>query len=308
LVIVKEDSDQDSTFFIRSAELSSDGTAIFPMQQGITGVGAVSKYAFDYLRDDPLFLTKDGVSAVTLVSGGISQQRTVQNRSEYINARLTKENLSDAVSCVWNGFYLLSTGESVYLADSRQKVGSQRYETYGYEWYHWQGVPARAWLEHGGELYFGTETGKLCKMNTDVEGTFKYNDDGEAIIASWATKSDDDGDFMVRKTLPKRGTGAMIKPYTRSSIKVYAVATTGDDDKTSLVTSRSMDIFDYNDIDFTRFSFITTGSARIIAFDTKVKKYIALQFILENDVVNEGFGVYGIIKRYTHGNYVKRSG
>lgn len=308
LVIVKEDSDQDSTFFIRSAEVSNDGVAIFPMRQGITGVGAVSKYSFDYLRDDPLFLTSAGVSAVTLVSGGISQQRTVQNRSEYINARLTKENLTEAVSCVWNGFYLLAVGDTVYLADSRQKVGSQKYETYGYEWYHWENISSRCWLAHDGDLYFGSADGKLRKMNTDIDGVFKYNDDGMPVVASWATKADDDGDFMTRKTLPKRGTGAMIKPYTRSSVKVYAIASTGDDDITTMITARSMDIFDFNNIDFTRFAFTTSDSPRVIAFDTKVKKYISLQFILENDVLNEGFGVYGITKRYTHGNYVKRSG
>lgn len=40
-------------------------------------------------------------------------------------------------------------------------------------------------------------------------------------------------------------------------------------------------------------------------FNTKVKKFILLQLIFENDAVNEGFGVYGAEVQYTVGNYVK---
>ena len=55
----------------------------------------------------------------------------------------------------------------------------------------------------------------------DSEGNVRmdaYNDDGQAIVADWATKLDDDGDFMQYKTMPKRGSGVYLKTYTRSGV------------------------------------------------------------------------------------------
>jgi hypothetical protein len=51
--------------------------------------------------------------------------------------------------------------------------------------------------------------------------------------------------------------------------------------------------------------FSTRDTARILPFNTKVKKYAALQFKVVNDSFNQGFGVYGIEKRYTVGNFKK---
>jgi hypothetical protein len=135
----------------------------------------------------------------------------------------------------------------------------------------------------------------------------KYSDDGQPIVASWMTRADDDGDFMSRKTMPKRGSGAMLKPFDRSSVRVYAVADiNGDVVRQEILASASLDIFDFNDIDFGRFSFRTSHAPAVIPFDTKIKKYTTLYFVLESNRANEGFGLFGLIKRFVHGNYLKR--
>lgn len=100
----------------------------------------------------------------------------------------------------------------------------------------------------------------------------------------------------------KKGSGVMIKPYSRSSVKIY-VAT--DRAHEHLIRSSNMDIFDFSDIDFERFTFNTLDIPQVKPFNTKVKKFISLQLIFENDAVNEGFGVYGAEVQYTVGNYVK---
>ncbi|MBP1557012.1 MAG: hypothetical protein J6A76_03770, partial [Oscillospiraceae bacterium] len=64
LVIVKEDNQQDSTIFIRSVEIDEKGDAKFPLAQGVQSIGAMSKYCFISLRDDPLFLSRYGVNAI----------------------------------------------------------------------------------------------------------------------------------------------------------------------------------------------------------------------------------------------------
>ena len=100
----------------------------------------------------------------------------------------------------------------------------------------------------------------------------------------------------------KRGCGVMIKPYARSSVQV-AIRTEKDE---KLIRSSHMDIFSWEDIDFSRFTFVSNDSPQVVPFNRRIKKYITLQILVKNEVVNEGFGVFGIIKRFTKGNYVKR--
>ena len=80
----------------------------------------------------------------------------------------------------------------------------------------------RVICEQEGTLYFGTADGRLCRFNSDrVDGQGNirmdaYSDDGQAITADWATKLDDDGDFMRYKTMRRQGSGVYLKTYTRS--------------------------------------------------------------------------------------------
>ncbi len=301
LSIVKSNNEQDAELFLRTPEMSEDGKVIFPVKQGAKGVGAVSRYAFANLRDDPLFLSREGVFAISSTSVG--QERVLQDRSFYVNARLTQEaDLENAVAAIWNGYYILCVNGHCYVADSRQQTGASQTEQYSYEWYYWTNVPARMFLEHSGALYFGTADGKVCKFNTDVSGMARFSDDGDPIVARWSTKADTFGIFTRRKTLLKKGAGVMIKPYNRSSVKIY-IAT--DRQHERLIRESFMDIFDFGDIDFSRFTFNTLDTPQVKPFNTKVKKFILLQMIFENDAANEGFGVYGAQVQYTIGNYVK---
>ena len=66
-----------------------------------------------------------------------------------------------------------------------------------------------------------------------------------------------------------------------------------------------MDIFDFGDVDFERFTFNTLDNPQVKAFNKKVKKFIVLQLIFENDSIDEGFGIYGVQVQYAIGGYVK---
>ena len=212
LAVIKEDNEQDASVFLRTVR-QTEGGDIFPVQQGVSGGGAVSRHCFASLVDDPLFLSKNGVYA--LASPVVTLERTLQQRSGFVDARLCREkHLDQAVAAVWKGYYVLCVNGCCYVADAKQKTprGSQT-GAWEYEWYYWTGIPARVLCEHAGTLYFGTEDGRLCRFNDDrVDGAGNvrmdaYNDDGRAIAADWATKLDDDGDFMRCKIMPKRGSG-----------------------------------------------------------------------------------------------------
>lgn len=309
--IVKQDDGKDSSIFLRSAGTNDSGEAIFTLQQAIAGVGAVSPGSFASLLDDPLFLSREGVYAIA--SSAITSEKLAQQRSFYVNARLTEEpNLADAEAVIWKGMYLMALPNGhVYVMDGRQQKSykSASLGDFIYECYYWENIPVRSWMcvRSGTEeaLYFGTTDGRICKMNSDIESMDRYADDGQAIDAVWATKYDDDGTPAVLKTMIKRGCCVTIKPYARSSGTVYFKSDRSGGEARQ-VTSKPMDILDFTDIDFERFTFNTDDSPQEIFLNRKVKNYKRLQLIVRNSEPNEGFGIFQITKHFVVGNYAKR--
>lgn len=310
LGIVKEDNGQDSTIYLRTAELQ-DSEIAQPQQQAVAGVGSIAPGSFASLLDDPLFLSRNGVMAVA--TNSYTSEKITQGRSFYVNNRLNDEpEREKAEAVIWNGMYMLALPNGhVYALDGRQNktYRSAALGDYVYEGYYFENIPASCWLNRraGAEesLYFGTADGRICKLNTDIEDMSRYSDDGAAISAVWATKYDDDGTPAVLKTLLKRGCCVTIKPYARSSAEVYIRADrTGGHEKK--VAGKPMDILDFSDIDFERITFNTDESPQEIFLNRKVKNYKRLQIIVRNREPNEGFGIFQITKHYVTGNYAKR--
>lgn len=310
LAVVKEDDGKDSTVYLRSVSTDESGEVRIQQVQAIAAVGSRAAGSFATLMDDPMFLSDTGIRAIA--SQTWTSEKITQGRSYYIDPRLTaEESMQAAEAVVWNGMYILGLPNGhCYVLDGRQQRGYRSENgAYNYECYYWENVPARIWCadktEDGEYLYFGTEDGRLCKVNSDIVGVTAYSDDGEAIDAVWATKYDDDGTPAVMKTMLKRGCCVTIKPYARSSATVYIRSdrTAGTEKKTS---GKTMDILDFSDIDFERFTFNTDDSPQEIFLNRKLKNYKRLQIIARNSEPDEGFGIFKITKHYVYGNYAKR--
>lgn len=300
--IIKAASEQEATVYLRQ-ESTLNGETVYPVRQGVSGVGAISSYAFGNILDEPLFLAAEGVFGI--YTSNVSEEKAVQNRSYYIDSALTKEEgLANACAAEWGGRYVLAVNNKCYLLDGTQEKSwrSQSMGDYLYECYHWENIPARCLLGSGGDLYFGTEDGRVCRFNTDIQRMDRYADDGEAVVCAWSTKADDDGLFTQYKSLSRRGCGVLIKPYLRSSVKVLART---EKDFGRQIRYATMDIFDWEDLDFSRVGFVSSDAPQVVAFNKRMKRYITLQITVRNDGLNEGFGVFGITKRYTKGTSVK---
>ena len=254
-----------------------------------------------------MYLSDNGVYAIA--QQDISSERALNLRSTRINRKLLKaNNLENAHMATWKGNLLLFVNSECYVADTAQRSSAgNKTGTFEYEWYYWNNIPARVSTEHQTVLYFGTEDGRICRFNDDMtteRGEIEpsaYSDDGEAIVAEWATNLSDDGDFMRLKTMKKKGSGIMLKTYLRSGVEV-CIRT--DKEFEREILNKSAGIFNFEDIDFNDFTF-NTSEYSVIPFNAKFKKYKAIQVICRNDKVNQAFGILGIIRRYVIGNFAK---
>ena len=297
----------DATIYMRSRATDAEGNVIFPLRQGTSGIGAIAPRAVGTLLDDPLYLSRSGVYAIAMQD--ISSERALNIRSTRINKKLlAEEGIENAFTCTWKGNLLLFVGNKCYVADAAQKsYAGNKTGTFEYEWYYWTNIPASVAIEHNGTVYFGTADGRICRFNDDMinsRGEIEpaaYSDDGEAIVAEWSTKFSDDGDFMRLKTMKKKGSGVMLKTYLRSGVKV-CIRTDKDFEKE--IRDKSAGLFNFEDIDFSDFTF-NTSPYLVVPFNAKFKKYKAIQVICRNDKVNQAFGVLGIIRRYVIGNFAK---
>lgn len=304
LVIVKEHNAQEYTVWHQSGELLS-GVAAFPLRPGVAGIGAVAKRGAQQLLDDAMFLTPRGVFARVNSVALAKVEQGVKCRSNRINRDiLSRTDLKDAVSVVWDGYFILcfpTTGEC-FVADSNQPQSNG-----GYEWYYWKNIPARVFAQETGVLWFGTSDGRLCRLNNDVtdkEGNIQmdaYNDDGQPIEWVWATKMDDFGNIGMFKNLTKRGCVIQFKTAVQSSCDIYLRT---EKDFGVKKRSESLRQLDFEQLDFEKWTFNTLPN-NIRSLKSKVKKFQQLQVILKGKELDEAFGVLEIVLRATAGNPVK---
>lgn len=299
LAVHKERNGIDPTVFNRTGTII-DNKAVFPIRQGSNGVGVVAKRAFANLVNDPLILSSQGVYAVIPVNNAAVNERYAQSRSYFVNPVLIKEpNLKDAEAIEMNGFYYLAVNGNVYVADSRQKSYVDRADgdQYQYEWYFWKNVPVRVFWENEGVLHFGTEGGDIMKFLPDGERD-SYFDMGEPILCYWKTPILNLDSFTNYKTL--KNAFAVPNPYLRSEINIdYIVKSIPKTVKTSMIN-----IFDFNDIDFSEFTFDTDSFPRIIPTNLKQKKFMLIQLRLWSES-GKPFGFYALTLSYTLGGKFK---
>lgn len=301
LAIIKEDNEQDATIYMRSAVLTDDNDIIFPVQQGAEGAGAISMYANCTLRDEPLFLAKEGVYAIQGTDA--SQERNIPNKSFYIDPVLKKEISKMCHAVTWGDYFIVcnpSTGHC-FVADARYQglPPGTNDRSHGYEWYVWDNVPAVCFEVVADRLFFGTADGRLCVFNSDWNNPKRYSDGGEFIegqditkIYKWnayeggypihayyVTKRDHLGALDFKKTMLNDGGVITLQPYERSSAAITVKTDKGEWFVDQIHTD-------------------SDEPSMVIPIRHRFKNFDSIQTRIENNEIYEGLSILGLQYRY----------
>lgn len=266
---------------------------IYPSKQGNVSVGCyVGSTNF---QDDIVYLSRNGLEGISTEK--IDSRQVIAHRSSLVDVKMINENgYSNASMVIWKGYLCILVDGRVYLADSRQKYA--KLNSFEYEWFYWDILSANPNIlkEYDNELYIGAKDGSIFV----VEGT---NDDGKIIFSYWTTPMDNFGFENQLKTTNKRGGIAKIKTIPNGMIKI--ARKTDKSPVYKYTTQKSANGFNFNNINFSNFSFVTTNKSYLI-FKMKEKKIIELSIKFYSDEIDKPFGIYSSTIEAFAGGYVKK--
>lgn len=307
LATFKDGYDQSQSVFIREGDLlkktddEETTEPVFKLINTLQGEGVAAPYSFAYMQTEPVFLTKQGIYAIT--EQDITGEKYTQSRSFYLNGKLRKEpNPENAMACIYDDQYILALNNQLYILDGLQATRSDKSEPYAtrqYAAFYCTNIPAICiWQDEG--IWFGTNDGRVCAFNTDIETLNSYNDDGKPIYACWETPDLDGRLFYKNKTF--RYFAVRLMQAIKTSVKMY---------------SRKLGVWnfireetvignpiDFENFDFDMFSFSQDTTEKVIHTKVRVKKVDKARFRVENGEYNEPFGLFDLALEYIEsGNY-----
>ena len=287
----KDDYERDQNIIMRGSATVND-KVVFRVTNALQGCGAIAPYSFGYIANEPLFLTTQGVFAVT--AQDVTGDKYSQNRSFYLNGKLLKEqHLEDAYACVYKDMYLLCINNVVYVLDGLQSVISDKampYATRQFCGFYRTNVPANCMWVKDGELWFGSLDGKVAKFATDEDSLTSYNDDGDPIEAIWETPDIEGKLFYKNKTL--RYLAVKFDAALKTSAKIYGKGREGwellkEDESTG-------SSFKFSTLKFSALRFGGEMTELIATVKAKIKKVDKFQLKVQNSKLNEPFGLFEI--------------
>ena len=334
LAVIKQSKTTDTAIFLLYPTSFEEETT-YAVKQGVQGVGALSRYSFNILGDETLFLSPKGVMAIVPTD---DEEHKVQNRSYFVDKRLLAEpEIKNAYSFVYDGKYYLSIGNGhVYVLDGNQRNswGNDRTNLV-YECYFLDNIPATCFIKYNDMLVFSNDM-SVCAFGTGFtdEYDMERNEENVPVKAEWSTIFDDDGALHYYKTMQKKGNVVSILPtdykYTAEEVdestfygnpELYYTYADGvytqcddetvyDDEETYYVRDcSSTKVLVRKDgnkpVEILRKFSESSQIPSEMMLNKKFKKYKRLQFIIRNEE-DEDFGVDEIIKNYTVGNYAKK--
>ena len=163
----------------------------FFVKAGSIGESCITAHGTANLSGDPLMVSENGVYGIVLSGNVATDERYARERSRSVNTELLKHDLSDACGIAYKNRYYLAVDGECFVADARYKytLDADMDDTYNYEWFHYKNIPARVWNVLDGELWFGSDTGGVYRMDSggwaDISRTWaEPGTDGTLTVAN----------------------------------------------------------------------------------------------------------------------------
>lgn len=290
-VFKKADQTKDTIFYL-TPSTDTDYGRVYPTSQGNVSVGCCST-GINY-KDNILFFSRNGLEGIT---GNIDYEQSVVHKSSLVDTKLINMSNYDFLNVSeYNGYLIVAIDNVIFLADNRQTFQG----TYGkeFEWYIWSlPVNISALKSYKDKLYFGDSEGNIYTF----DGT---NDLGNPINAYWTTPRDTFGYMNHLKKINKHGAILKIKNIQNGRLKIGVK--TNKDGNFYLAKEVSSNGFDFNNLDFENFSFVSQDNSYVV-FRIREKKIIDISLKIYSDILNKPFGLAEIILEGYICDYVKRS-
>lgn len=194
-----------------------------------------------------------------------------------------KENDSDAFydEIIWE-FDFWTTSGNYKVGDKVYKVGS------GGDYY-------ICIKDNSASNVLLTNESYWLKIIVEKDGLGVITNYKVPILAYWTTPIMNMGDITARKTL--KNLWARFEKYTHTGVMIY-YSTQG------LVKKRYDGIFDFSNLDFSRFSFSTDTDPMVVVTNRQERKFMSIQFKIESRD-NTPMSLLEIVGKYTINNQYK---
>jgi len=206
-------------------------------------------------------------------SSGVQDERNSKRISDCVTETLGGMDLSGAITFdnEWNReFWIVQDNTACVYQYAGEAQGNTSYK--GNVWYIYTGIPATCFTSADGELYFGTDDGRLMHMSRNYR-----NDNGTDIDAYWESGSMSFGTEYLRKYLNRIHT--VLKPEIGARVTM-----TLQTDRKSYCSEKpvSSSLLNFNHIDFTHWSFLLNHKPRTVRTRLKAKKFTTLKLIFKS--------------------------
>ncbi|MBQ8604367.1 MAG: hypothetical protein IJ410_05965 [Oscillospiraceae bacterium] len=302
LFVHRRNGERNLNILVRSCSGGDENFYSYPVVNALEGPSAVSRNSFVNMAGDALFLTGEGVYAITEKEA--EDRHFTQLRSFYINPVLKDKIYTGCTAVAYGDFYVLASGSDIFLLDTLQKSHEEdkEYSRYQYECFHWQ-IPEdiRLLFVQEGRLCFATTGGKIGRFYTDYNSPASFNDAGRAIHAVWQS-GEFDGDNQVRNKTVHR---LWVTCATAVRTSVNVLAQIKGVWHGLFVDDTTARYFKWSEICWSKFTWSTDKTPKIISRGIRLKNVDKTAIRLENNTVNEPFGLYEAGFEYTTGSYYR---
>ena len=299
LIAHKNTPYEQGNLILRAGNLI-DGQAAFPITASLAGPGLVASASLGMLEGEPLYLSKQGVMAVTRTETDGS--RFAQCRSFYLNGGMLAAAQAGAYAAHWQDFYVLALGGKLWFLDGLQptpRAQGMPWSARQYEGYYRENCAATVLWQQDDRLFFGTQAGAVCRFCAHTLLPNDYCDNDTPVKAHWDLPDFGGATFYKNKAFAYLAVRLAAAPVTGVCVSARCKGVW----QTLLNDKAKAGYLSFSNLVFSKLTFRCDTTPRTIGTRVRLKKADKACFRLENAQA-EPFGITEVALEYTeNGNF-----